>query len=209
MASSVENLVAAAEAEWQHWGKSTWIVVTGARHIGHRDDEAAFAQYVIKHYNSVGGGSPSIADIQNDHYFWSAVGISAIFARAGFKSPDFPFSQSHSTWIRRFVKARKQNLPALYHAYRLNEAQAAPDVGDMVGYTYASVSFDEAQSYFDKTGSYPSHTDIVVAKRSNEIDVIGANVLDSVTRKTLPLTSAGLMKDKTHKWFVVLKRHGF
>ena len=40
----------------------------------------------------------------------------------------------------------------------------------------------------------------------SEIDVIGFNVLDSVTKKTVPLTSAGLIADRKHKWFVVLKR---
>jgi hypothetical protein len=79
----------------------------------------------------------------------------------------------------------------------------------MVGYTYANVTFEQAQAYFDKTGNYPSHTDVVVERRPREIDVIGANVLDSVTKKTIPLTAAGLIADRTHKWFVVLKRRGF
>jgi hypothetical protein len=133
-----------------------------------------------------------------------------MFAGAGFLKTEFPFAQAHSTWIRKFVKARKENKPALYHAYRLRETQASPDVGDMVGYTYArGVTFEQAQAYFDRTGSYASHTDIVVARRTREIDVVGANVLDSVTQKTIPLTAAGLIADRTHKWFVVLKRKGF
>ena len=36
----------------------------------------------------------------------------------------------------------------------------------MVGYTYANVSVAQAQTYFDKTGSYKSHTDVVVARRA-------------------------------------------
>jgi hypothetical protein len=48
------------------------------------------------------------------------------------------------------------------------------------GYTYADgITFAQAQAYFDKTGNYASHTDVAVARRPNEADVIGANVLDS------------------------------
>ena len=90
------------------------------------------------------------------------------------------------------------------------EPEASPMIGDMVGYTYEEgISFDEAQRYFDKTGNYVSHTDLVVARRAREIDVIGANVLDSVTKKTIRLSAAGLIADRSHKWFVVLKRRAF
>jgi hypothetical protein len=50
-----------------------------------------------------------------------------------------------------------------------------------------------------------SHCDLVVAKRSNEIDVIGGNVSDSVTKKTLKLDANGKVKDATRPWFVVIK----
>lgn len=209
MAKTEQDLIAAADHEWKHWGKSVWNLTTNAHTIGHTDDEEPYAQYVIDRYCSVGGGTPTIMEIANDEYYWSAVGISAIFAAAGFSKSEFPFSQAHSTWIKKFVKARKENKPALYHAFRLSEPQASPQVGDVIGYTYAKVTFEKAQEYFDKTGSYASHTDIVVARRNREVDVIGANVLDSVTKKTVPLTSAGLIADRSHKWFVVLRRKGF
>ena len=210
MAKTVADLLASANREWEHWGRSTWNLSTNAKAIGHTDDETDYAQYVIDNYNTIGGGSPSVNEIANDEYYWSAVGMSAIFAGAGFQKKDFPFAEAHSKWIKKFIKARKDNVPALYHGFRLHEASASPDVGDVVGYTYASgISFQDAQKFFDKTGNYPSHTDVVVERRANEIDVIGANVLDSVTKKTIPLTANGLIADRSHKWFVVLKRKGF
>ncbi|MGI2035715.1 DUF2272 domain-containing protein [Rhizobium panacihumi] len=207
MTQTAADLVKAAEREWKHWGSSTWDLNNNKKHIAHTDDEDAFARYVISNYNKAGGGSPSVQDVMNDHYFWSAVGISFAFQEAGFDKTQFPFAQAHSVWIRKFIAARKDNdTTALYHGYRLTEPQATPDIGDVIGYTYASVSFEKAQKYYDKTTSYPSHTDIVVAKREREIDVIGFNVLDSVTKKTVPLDSKGLIADRSHKWFVVLKR---
>jgi hypothetical protein len=79
-----------------------------------------------------------------------------------------------------------------------------------VGYAYyRNPTFEEAQTYFDKTHRDRSHTDLVVARRADQIDVIGFNVLDSVTKKTIPLSASGHIADRTKKWFVVLKRHGF
>lgn len=204
---TVQDLTQSAQAEWQHWGSSTWDLKSGNKRIAHTDDEPDYAEYVVANYCSIVEDEPSLDDIENDHYYWSAVGMSAFFKKAGFGKSQFPFSNAHSTWIRAFVRARKNNADALYHAFRLSEPKATPDVGDLIGYTYASgISFDEAQSFFDKTGNYPSHTDVVVAKRAGEVDVIGANVLDSVTRKTVPLDAKGLIADRKHKWFVVMKR---
>jgi len=209
MTGTVQTLVNAARAEWDHWGRSTWNLANGALEIGHTDDDPEYAQYVIDRYCSVGGGDPTVEAIADDEYYWSAVGISAIFSMAGFSAAEFPFSESHSTWIRTFVRARADNADRLYHAYRLHEGTAVPDVGDMIGYTYDTTDFDEAQTFFDKTRGYGSHTDIVVARRDDEIDVIGANVRDSVTMKTVPLDGNGLVADRTKMWFVVLKRRGF
>jgi hypothetical protein len=210
MAKTVPDLLNAADHEWQHWGKSTWNVATGAKAIGHTDDETTFAQFIIDNYCAIVGDKPPINEISDDVYFWSAVGISAMFKAAGFDKPEFPFSNSHSTWIRQFIKARRANKPALYWGFRVTEAQATPDVGDTIGCArLRGLTFEKAQAFFDKTERYPSHSDIVVARRPGEIDVIGANVLDSVTKKTLKLTPAGLVADRSHLWFAVLKRKGF
>lgn len=210
MAKTLANLLTEVRAEWAHWGRSSWNLVTGHKAIGHTDDEDEFARYVLDHYNKVGGGSPSINDIQNDLYPWSAVGMSAVFHQAGFEKSEFPFAQAHSKWIRAFIAARNAGHPALYHGFRLSEPEATPEVGDLVGYSrIEGQTFEKAQSVFDRTGNYPSHTDLVVERRPGEVDVIGFNVRDSVTLKTLPLTATGHMADRVHNWFVVLRRRGF
>gem|GEM_PF-7009058 len=57
---------------------------------------------------------------------------------------------------------------------------------------------------FDTPAPYNSHTDIVVAVRDGEIDVIGGNVSDSVTLKTLQIDDQGRLTDSSEDWFVVL-----
>lgn len=205
MARTLASLMDAARAEWDHWGRSTWNLIPEPeeKQIGHTDDEDEYADYIIHNYCRPRGDHPSRAEIVSDHYYWSAVGLSAIFEKAGFAAADFPFSNRHSTWITRFIAARRAGEPALYHGHRLNRPSATPDIGDIVG--FAGGSFDEAQGYFDRQGSYSSHSDLVVARRDGEIDVIGANVLDSVTQKTLQLDENGLIADRNFNWFVVLK----
>jgi hypothetical protein len=208
MPATHASIVNAATHEWNHWGQSTWNVSTGAKRIGHTDDEDAFAQHVISQYCSVGGGTPTLDDIQDDRYPWSAVCVSAIMNAAGFTKAEFPFAQGHSVYIRRFIKERiNGNRKAAYWGRRIDEASATPKVGDLIGYARGDgMTFLKAQAFFDKTTSYSSHTDIVVAERPGEIDVIGGNVRDSVTKKTLPLTQRGLIADRSHPWFVVLRR---
>lgn len=207
MAVTIKNIVDSAKHEWTHWGESTWNVPTNVKKIGHTDDADDFATYVLTNYCAVGGGSPSLTEIQDDRYFWSAVGISAIMSGAGLKKAEFPFAQSHSVFIRHFIKARREGKQsAAYWGFRAGEDKGQPEVGDLVAYARGrNMTPAKAAALFDRTTPYESHSDVVVAKRAREIDVIGANVLDSVTKKTLRLDAEGHIQDDKHFWFAVLK----
>jgi hypothetical protein len=208
MPATAQSILNAARVEWEFWGKSTWNLVKSTKAIQHTDDEIQYAQYVVDKYCFVGGGSPSLSDIADDRYYWSAVGMSAIMKNAGYTKNEFPFAQSHSRFIRKFVAARKSgDLSAPYWGYRFNEVGGEPEPGDIVAYARTKgITATGAAKLFDATSSYDSHTDVVVAKRKGEIDVIGCNVLDSVTKKTLRINSQGHIEDSSHFWFATLKR---
>lgn len=204
MPTTIAKLVQVATDEWERWGKSVWHVANRTKQIVHRDDDDTFAKYILDRYCVVAGSSPTLDDIQDDRYAWSAVGMSAFMKTAGLVRAEFPFAESHSRYIRHFVRARKtSDKTAAYWGYRHREADAAPAVGDLVAYSREK-SRNLAKLY-DATSSYKSHTDLVVAVRPGEIDVIGANVLDSVTKKTLRLDAQGHIDDASHPWFAVLK----
>ena len=234
MPPSPADIVAVANAEWNHWGKCTWNCISKTKSQGfHIDDEDVYAQYVIDtylpHVMKLPINWPNVDIIGDDQYPWSAVAISHFMAKAGFAKKklapsastpaqyaawvnatqpgEFPLSQSHSEYIRWAIKARHAATPgAAYWGYRVDETQATPDVGDLIGYPRApNLNAHKALGFFDRTSNYSSHTDLVVAKRPGEIDVIGGNVRDSVTKKTLALGADGRIADKTHFWFVVLK----
>lgn len=208
MIPNIASVLTAADEEWKRWGRSTWHVSNKEVHIGKRDDDPEMARFVIDHYCAVGGGSPSVVDIQDDRYAWSAVGISAIMKNAGYAKSQFPFAQSHSKFIRHFVAARNNgDASAAFWGFRLGESGGEPEVGDLVAYARGSaMTAVKAAKLFDATASYESHSDVVVARREGEIDVIGCNVMDSVTKKTLKIGANGHILDNTHFWFATLKR---
>jgi Uncharacterized protein conserved in bacteria len=215
MPASTAAIVQAATDEWNYWGKSTWNCITGAKSTGyHIDDDVPYAKYIINKYLALfynpPTAGPSVQDIAGDVYPWSAVTISYIMKTAGFTKEEFPFSQAHAKYLVWGIKNRNDEVQnAAYWGYRVDDDLALPDVGDLVGCARAEhrLTRDEALAYFARTGSYASHSDIVVAKRPGEIDVIGGNVRDSVTKKTLKLNAKGQLIDNLHDWFVVLRRH--
>ena len=238
MALGTSDLVAAAMAEWAHWGRCSWNLVTGKASSGFgNDDDPTFAQYVIDTYLPPFYGPaakwPTAKTIAGDDYFWSAVTISHFMLRAEFvrrflpkagvsggtaayadwvgasQPNEFPISEAHHDYIRWAVQARRDQVAgASYWAYRVDEAAAVPDVGDLVGHARGAKGMTKAKALgvFDKTGAYPSHIDLVVARRPGEIDVIGGNVRDSVCLKTLKTDANGLLADTNFNWFVVLKK---
>lgn len=128
---------------------------------------------------------------------WSAAYISWIMKEAGM-GDRFSYSDWHATYIRNSILARKaDDKHFAFWGYRLSER--APQVGDLVGYArQGGINYDY------QPVTYSSHTDLVVAVRPHEIDVIGGNVQDSVSKKTLRTDDKGFLIDKNHRWFVVM-----
>lgn len=214
MPASIDDVVSSATKEWNFWGNAVWNTITHKISSGfHTDDETEFARYVRDNYCALvikkAANLPSLANISHDRYFWSAVGMSYILHQAGYLASEFRFSEAHRTYIRASIRARSVgDKTAPFWGFRVNEATSAPAVGDLIGYARGDhMTYAKAQTFFDDTKTaYGSHTDVVVAVHEHEIEVIGANVQDSVTKKVLRIGPNGLLIDTSHNWFVVLKR---
>ena len=127
---------------------------------------------------------------------WSAAFISWVMQQAG-AGDRFEYNASHSYYIEDAVQDRYENDPnAAFFGYRLDEY--SPEVGDLV-----SFARQDGIGY-DSPAPYESHSDIVVAKREGEIDVIGGNVDNSVSLKTYAIDSQGRLIDTSHDWIAVL-----
>jgi len=130
---------------------------------------------------------------------WSATFISWLYKKAGERNK-FVYNPSHSKYITDSIANRKNGKPnAPFVGYRVNEY--SPKVGDMVCYARQS------GINYDTTGSYKSHCDIVVSTKGNQIEVIGGNVNQSVTKKILKTNSKGILLDSSKNWFTVIKNN--
>ena len=77
------------------------------------------------------------------------------------------------------------------------------ELGDLVCYPRQS-GVD-----YDTTYSYKSHCDIVVGvnRIKRNIEVIGGNVGDGVTKKVLNTDNKGYLNDTSYKWFTIIKNN--
>jgi hypothetical protein len=131
--------------------------------------------------------------------------------QAGITRQQFKISQSHSVYIRDAVAKKNANDgSALYWGYRVDDPIAVPEPGDIIGGARpqndtSNMTHEKALKFYDKTGPYNSHADIVVAKHPGRIDVIGGNVSNSVTKKTLHVGATGQLVKDDFYWFVVMK----
>ena len=183
-----------SKAEWHRFGHQTIDINNKMVRRGGRENEEKYYKRVGDYWKQ---GVERDLDGKDQHVPWSAAFISWVMKEAGF-GDRFSYSDWHATYIRNSIFARKnKNYDFPFWGYRLHER--APQVGDLVGYRrQGGITFD----YQPLT--YSSHTDLVVAVRPGEIEVIGGNVQDSVTKKILRTDANGLLIDKYHKWFVVL-----
>lgn len=178
-----------AERELQFWA-------------GHKESENGFWQRVVQYWEQ-GVDITSIdtvEEVSSSGYPWSAVFISWIMKKAG-AGTQFKYHPRHSVYIRDAIQKRKNNdINAAFKGYRLDEV--SPKIGDLV---CASRAADAGRVGYDTTTDYASHCDVVVAVRSQEIDVIGGNVSNSVTKIALKTDTQGKLTDTSRPWFVVIK----
>ncbi len=141
---------------------------------------------------------------------WSGVFISWIMQSAG--ASKFKKSPAHRVYIADAKFNRENNVnDNPFWAYRINEIK--PEAGDLVCQRRCSkaqyqdtterpkkcVTYDSIDNV-DENGkqiAWRTHCDIVTEVRGDSIDVIGGNVSNSVSRKTIPLTPNGYVKKKS------------
>lgn len=180
-----------AEQEWEFFGRGSKKETQEGfyQRVGQYWQEGLNLNLNGRSVNSKGSRIP-----------WSAAFISWVMKKAG-AGDRFKRSARHSVYIRDAIQKRKTNdSSAAFKGYRLNEV--VPQVGDLV---CASRGSDAGKVGYDTTRDYEAHCDIVVATQPGKIEVIGGNVSDSVSKKTLKTDAQGHLIDTSSPWFVVIK----
>jgi chitosanase len=189
-----EKALDIANQEWARFGHQTIDANGKMVKKGGQENEQDYYMRVADYWKQ---GVDRDLTGKDQHEPWSAAFISWVMKEAGM-GDTFSYSDWHATYIRNSILARRANDPNFaYWGYRLSER--APQVGDLVGYArQGGIEYDYQPTV------YSSHTDLVVAVRPGEIDVIGGNVKDSVSKKTLTTDAEGKLVDKQYRWFVVM-----
>lgn len=199
--SILPNLLTTAESEWKRWGFST-VPIHGRKSIGGRESEQPYAQFVNDYWMAVGEASRN----GKSPYPWSAAFISFCFKTAA-SGAAFPYDGAHWGYCRAIV-----SKPRRYPKLRLMDPSSCIlRAGDLIWAARggrdcpsAPTAFDDAVKALRRGNWFCSHADIVVELREGEVDVIGGNVSDSVTKSTYKTVGAKI-RDPRHAWLAVVR----
>lgn len=197
------KLVASSEAEWARWGFSAWPL-HGARSIAGKENTTPFVGYVNEYWTVVGEPTWNGTTPQP----WSAAFISFCFKGAG-AAKKFPYASGHFGYCSSILKSTGK-YPLTLGDPGSTQLQA----GDLLWAARTGgncpkppTSYTKAVAALKSGAWFCSHSDIVVAVRPGEVDVIGGNVSNSVTKVTY-VTAGGCIHDARHDWIGVV-RAGF
>jgi len=187
------NLLANANKEWSLWGKP--LAIGGKlKESGEIECSNIYRERVGEYWKK---GVNLSKDGCSDSP-WSAAFISFLMRKSG-AGNEFPYSSAHNDYIRPFIQNKKNNSNSNFKAYKLSEEK--PELGDLVCYSR------ESGVDYDTTRKYLGHCDLVVGlnKKQSNIEVIGGNVYDGVTKRILTTDSKGYLNDYSNDWFTIIK----
>jgi len=190
--SSFKNkLVKVANEEWNAWNSEGRI----------KEGDSRTMDRLRSYWRE--GGNVNWSDKKMIDEAWSSAFISYLMQKGG-AGDEFPKTVSHSEYIRKAVKNRKENNTNPFKAYRVDEPEAKVEVGDLVCYPR------QASATYDTTGAYMSHCDLVTEIKGDEAITIGGNVGNSVTKTIVPIDSKGFIDKSRDKkgyggYFTVIK----
>lgn len=175
-----------ALAEWRKFGEQTYDIDGHATRVGHKEGEDPYYKHVGEYWKR-GVNNDTLTG--RDHSVpWSAAFISWVMRTAG-AGDRFSYSPQHSVYIFRAIKDLLQARPqASFYCYQLREWK--PQVGDLVCWARR----EGIDYHHQNGGDYPGHCDVVVDVGGNEVQVVGGNVGNSVTKRPLGLTDGGFLR---------------
>lgn len=203
----VDDLIGVARGQWTRWGgpaerlDGTLVGFADPR----MENKSPYWTYVGEYWDAVGSDMDG-----RDAPAWSAAFISYCFkqAQAGTR---FPYDQNHSKYVAAIESGRFGGLSLQ------DPGATALALGDLIWAsrtgadcrtppsTFAAAR-TEVRKIFRGTGAtFCSHSDIVVAIRNGEADVIGGNVKQAVTRTTYKLDGQGRISDGRRNFVGVIK----
>lgn len=172
MAESIESLLQATIAEWLMFEKGKA-----------REDEDPYYRYVGAMWEAIGEDYDGRSRYPNgEEVPWSAAFISWVVRKSGAAYSNFRFASSHSVFSNDAIQARvvgRTNRP--FWGYRRSERR--PEIGDIIHRNRGAGAF--TFDYAENHSNFISHSDVVVEVTSSVARVIGGNVGDTVSMRSI------------------------
>ena len=222
-----ERMVRLALAEWVDWGSTVTSPGTppGQRPASTQaesdpanfprvlaywravpEDEGAIATN-RRLYAAALAGAPGGAALWREP-FWSAAFISWVMAAAGVDRREFPPSAAHADYVDALIRDALA-FPATAPFLPRGPAEMAPRPGDLLCADRSPAPIRDWRRRAADAGRFrPMHCDIVVAAGPGAVEVVGGNVLDSVTRTRFAADSYGTLLPRPAGepvWFVLFE----
>lgn len=181
-ASAKTSMVLLAVGEWARFGRQVTIYSVDkpprTEQLGVKERDAP--QRIGDYWAAVDKSLSGLNDVP-----WSAAFISWDIESAGVSRDLFCPDQRHTIYVERMVeRAKKPGAVFIPHA----PDGYVPRVGDLI-----CSSRESSGTTLQNLNRGAGHCDIVVDVRPGEVDAIGGNVGDSVTRSVFPLDGAGFL----------------
>lgn len=189
-------MVLLAVQEWARYGRQTIVYPAEGpartKQLGVKEKDAP--ERINLYWQSV--GKPGLTGL--DDVPWSAAFISWDIESAGVPRDLFCPDARHTIYVERMV-LRAGAPGAAFIPHHLDEYR--PQVGDLI-----CASRDGGGTTLENLNRGPGHCDIVVEVRSGEVQAIGGNVDDSVTRSVFPLDASGFLTPiSARRFFTVVE----
>lgn len=199
------GILSVAKREWEYFGQQL-IVFQGDNesipHVGYWEDDATHAFRVGTYWSSVNMPGLDGYDCKQP---WSAAFISYVMQGAGVPAYLFPPSKAHWVYLKQIIA--DSGLPGRSLVpHGIKEYRPMP--GDLVCATREHFGAPMIRGASDAMflENNKLHCDIVVARDSRTVEVIGGNVRNSVSKTVLPLDAKGYLQPmKRRPWFLVVE----
>lgn len=207
MSAFTDKLVGIARDQWTRWGGPTEALDGDLTGFVEPRMEAQFPfwTFVGEYWGAVN------SDLDGrDSPAWSAAFISYCFKQAG-AGDKFPYNQNHSIYVS------KMGVGTFASLTLEDPGTTKPSLGDLLWASRTGtdcrpppMNFTDAKREAKRikqgtAESFCSHCDIVVAVRPGEVDVIGGNVKQAVTRTTYHLDAQGHIDDGRRAFVGVIR----
>lgn len=201
-----QTMISRATREWEFFDRQT-IVLKGSEesipHVGYwEDDGGRHSGRVNAYWRAVGKPRLDGMDCQQP---WSAAFISWVMQSAGV--PESQFRRSDSHWVYLASMIDEAGDPGRWFVPR-RIADYSPRPGDLICASRGASrprSIDGYTSARALNGA-STHCDLVVAKTPRNLESIGGNVRNSVSRTTLELDSQGRLQSVPRRpWFLIME----